>query len=201
MKNQLNDIEKKALNFIRNKIVHGDLKPTIRNLMKFLGYQSPRSASLIITSLIEKGCLIRDDVTKEIKLLKFAGDIKKNIPLVGNIACGQPILATQNIEAYIPYDVKGDVNDYFFLRALGDSMDRSGINDGDLVLIKKQQTAESGDQVVALIGGEATIKIFRPEKDKIVLEPKSSNPIHKPIYLFEEIQIQGKVVGILNINK
>ncbi|MDP2763134.1 MAG: S24 family peptidase, partial [Enterobacteriaceae bacterium] len=125
---------------------------------------------------------------------------KANIPLVGAIICGQPILAVENIEAYIPYEVKGNPREYFFLRAIGDSMNKAGIDDGDMVLIKKQQTADPGDKVVALIGNEATIKIFKMDKNKAILEPRSSNPVHKPIYVFEDLQIQGKVVGKIKNN-
>jgi len=201
MENRLNDNEKKALAFIRNQIMHGDLKPSLRNLMNHLGYKSPRSASLVVSSLIEKGLISRDDVTRELRMNYFKNIQSKlvNIPLVGAIACGQPILAVENIEAYIPYEVKDDPREYFFLRAIGDSMDKVGIDDGDLVLVKKQQTADSGDKVVALIGNEATIKIFKQDNKKVILEPRSSNPIHKPIYVFENLQIQGKVAGIIKI--
>lgn len=199
MKNELNNIEKKALIFIRNQIMHGENKPSLRNLMKYLDYKSPRSASLIVSSLIEKKLISRDSKTKEIKINYFKdGKAQKiNIPLVGVIACGQPILAIENIEAYIPYEIKDDPKKYFFLRAIGDSMNKAGINDGDLVLIKKQQSAESGDKVVALIGDEATIKIFKKDKNKFILEPNSTNPIHKPIYVYEDLQIQGKVFGVI----
>jgi len=201
MINKINDIEKKALFYIRNQIMHGDFKPSLRNLMNYLDYKSPRSASLIVSSLIEKGLISRDDVTKEIRVnfFKNVKSKKVNIPLVGAIACGKPILAIENIEAYIPYEIKGDPKEYFFLRAIGDSMNKVNINDGDLVLVKKQQTADPGDKVVSLIGDEATIKIFKRDKDKIILEPRSSNPAHKPIYVFGDLQIQGKVTNILKI--
>jgi repressor LexA len=201
MTNILNEIEKKALTFIRNEIMHGERKPSLRNLMTHLGYKSPRSASLIISALIEKGVISRDDATKEIRVNYFKNIKSKlaNIPLAGAITCGQPILAVQNIEAYIPYEVKDDPKEYFFLRAFGDSMDKVGIDDGDLVLVKKLQQPEQGDKVVALIGNEATIKIFKQDKEKVILEPRSSNPTHKPIYIFEDLQIQGKVVDVIKI--
>jgi repressor LexA len=117
---------------------------------------------------------------------------------VGNVACGQPILAIQNIEAYIPFEVKGNPKEYFFLRAQGDSMDKAKINDGDLVLIKSQNHAENGEKILALVGDEATIKIYRDEGKCKILEPRSSNPIHKPIYVFEDLQIQGIVKNVIN---
>ena len=99
--------------------------------------------------------------------------------------------------AYIPYHIKGNSKEYFFLRTIGDSMDRAGINDGDFVLVKKQQYAELGDKIVALIGDEATVKIFKKGDNCIILEPKSTNPDHKPLYIFEDLQIQGKVIDII----
>lgn len=202
MDTKLNEIEKKALFFIRNEIMHGNRKPSLRNLMNYLGYRSPRSASLIVYSLMDKGLISRDDTTKEIRVnfLKNIKSKKVNIPLVGAIACGQPILAIENIEAYIPFEVKDDPKKYFFLRAIGNSMNQVGINDGDLVLVKKQQTANNGDKVVALIGDEATIKIFKKRENCIALEPRSTEPIHKPIYVFEDLQIQGVVVDKIKIN-
>jgi len=202
MEKILNEIEKKALTFIRNQIMYGDRKPSLRNLMNYLGYKSPRSASLIVSSLIEKGLISRDDITREIRINYFKNIKSKlvNIPLVGAIACGKPILAVENIEAYIPYEVKGDPKEYFFLRAIGDSMDKAGINDGDIVLVKKQQNADPGDKVVALIGDEATIKIFKQDNHKIILEPRSLNPVHKPIYVFGNLQIQGKVIDKINFD-
>lgn len=198
MKKMLNNIEKKALGFIRNNIIHGNLKPSVRSLMDYLDYRSPRSASLIINSLIENGFLSRDNKTKELRILKKKTELKQNIPLIGTIACGQPILAIENIEAYIPYSIKGNSKDYFFLRAEGDSMNKADIEDGDLLLIKKQNYAENGDKVVALIEDEATVKIYKQDINKIILEPKSTNLIHKPIYLFDDVIIQGKVVDVIH---
>jgi repressor LexA len=80
-------------------------------------------------------------------------------------------------------------------------MNKAGINDGDLVLIKNQQSPHEGEQVLALIGDDATIKIFKRGKDCVILEPKSSNPEHKPIYVFDDLQIQGKVVDKIAVNK
>ena len=90
-----------------------------------------------------------------------------------------------------------EIKEYFFLHAVGDSMNKADIDDGDIVLVKMQQNADGGEKVVALIGDEATIKIFKNEGNRIVLEPRSTNKTHKPIYVYdpEEFQIQGKVVG------
>ena len=123
------------------------------------------------------------------------------IPLLGTIACGIPILAEENIEAEIPVSVKliSPSNRYFLLKASGDSMNESGINDGDLVLIKQQPSANNGDKVVALIDDEATIKEFWNNGDTIVLKPKSTNKKHQPIILTQDFKIQGIVVSVIPI--
>lgn len=122
-----------------------------------------------------------------------------NIPLLGTIACGTPILAVGNIEAEIPVStdlIKGS-SKYFLLRAKGNSMNEVGINDGDLVLVKQQITAENGDFVVALIDDEATIKEFHKNSDAIVLKPKSTEQKHQPIILTRDFRIQGIVVATI----
>lgn len=122
-----------------------------------------------------------------------------NIPLIGSIACGTPILAIENIESEIPVSndlIKGS-NKYFLLRASGNSMNEVGINDGDLVLVKQQSTAENGDFVVAVIDDEATIKEFRKNSDAIVLRPRSKEQKHQPIILTRDFRIQGIVVATI----
>jgi repressor LexA len=115
---------------------------------------------------------------------------------VGSVACGIPILAEENIEAMIPVS-KGLAkpgNRYFLLRAVGDSMNLAGIDDGDLVLVRQQPAAKNGDLVVALIDDAATIKEFYRAGDAVVLKPKSKNKRHQPIVLTEDFQVQGIVV-------
>jgi repressor LexA len=121
------------------------------------------------------------------------------IPLVGSIACGLPILAEQNIEAYIPVSTSlakcGAT--YFLLRVTGDSMNLAGINDADILLIRQQSSADTGQKVVALINDEATVKILERKNETIILRPKSSNPEHKPIILTDNCEIQGVVLAVL----
>lgn len=121
------------------------------------------------------------------------------IPVVGEITCGIPILAVENIETEIPVSVdlvKGS-NKYFLLRAIGNSMNLAGINDGDLVLIKQQNTAENGNRVVALIDDEATIKEFHRSDQAIILKPRSTENKHKPIILTQEFKILGVVIATI----
>lgn len=121
------------------------------------------------------------------------------IPVVGQAACGIPILAEENIESTIPVSKKVAVPPYkyFFLRAKGDSMNTAGINDGDMVLVRQQNTARPKDIIVALIDDEATIKEYNPTGDMVLLKPKSTNPVHKPIVLTRDFSIQGVVITTL----
>jgi repressor LexA len=112
-----------------------------------------------------------------------------------------PTFAEENIETEISISTKLIKNDkkYFILRASGDSMNKSNIDDGDLVLIRKEQTAEDGDRVVALIDDEVTIKKFKNNTDHIVLLPKSTSKEHQPIILTRDFKIQGIVESIIKI--
>ena len=122
------------------------------------------------------------------------------IPLLGNVACGIPLLAEQNIDSYISIskELLKSTNNYFILKAIGDSMNEAGINDGDLVLIKQQQIANDNDLVVALIDDEATIKEFHRKQNMIILKPKSRNPSHQPIILTQNFKIQGVVERVIS---
>jgi len=124
-----------------------------------------------------------------------------NVPLLGTVACGVPILAEANIKAMIPVSTKllRRNHRYFLLRASGNSMDNYGIKDGDLVLIKQQSSAENGEIVVALIDDEATIKEFQRQEDVIVLKPKSKNKKYQPIILTSDFKIQGVVERVITI--
>lgn len=202
-KTQLTSKELAAVRQIRNWLAHRGRTPSVRELMVELGYKSPRSAQDIIEKLEEKGFLKRKE-TGTIQLI-IDPDLgsthaqTQDVPLVGMVACGSPIFAEENIEAMIPVSttlVKNSAK-YFILRAVGDSMDLAGIKDGDLVLVRQQDSAEDGDKVVALIDDSATIKEFHKTDEVVVLKPKSSNPIHKPIILAEDFRIQGVVRNVI----
>lgn len=203
MKTSLNQKEVEAIRHIRNWTMHKGKTPSVRELMSALGYKSPHSVTLLIRSLLEKGVL-RKRPNGDLQLFKDLQESSVHartvdVPLVGTVACGSPILAQENIEAMIPVSVNlarlG--NKYFLLRAEGDSMDKAGIDDGDLVLVRRQQTAVNGDKVVALIDDEATVKEFQRGRDVVMLVPKSKNKLHRPIILTENFQVQGIVVATI----
>ena len=200
MKKQLTSIQKKVLSTIKDLAHKKGENPTLEDLRVSLGLSQLSSVQRHTDVLKEKGYLVN---TRKITFPTSTSRIQ--IPLVGNVACGAPLLASENIEAYISFDktiLRSAPEDYFFLRAVGDSMNKAKISgktidDGDFVLIKKQSTANPGDRIVALIDDEATIKRMVPADGGIRLEPESTNPSNKPIYLFEEFTIQGIVTDVI----
>ena len=203
-KNILTIKEMEALRQIRNWIMHKGYTPSVRELMVALGYKSPRSAALIIAHLICKGFLQRKSNGGFIVVRDTADDDSRahtvDIPLVGMVSCGLPLLAEENTEAMISVSTKMAYPPYkyFLLRAYGDSMNKKGINDGDMVLVRQQQTAKNGDIVVALIDNEATIKEISISDNAIVLQPRSTNKENKPIVLTRDFSVQGIVVESLS---
>jgi repressor LexA len=189
----LNVKDREALRHIRNWLVHHGRSPSVRDLMRALKYNSPRSAALVLDRLIQAG-IVRRRPDGALQLLKDPTDQAINpqtveIPLV-------PIFAQENIEAMIPVSktLARPGSRYFLLRAIGDSMNLADIEDGDLVLVRQQPTASNGDFVVALIDDEATVKEFCHTGDAVLLKPKSRNKKHQPIILTEDFQVQGVVV-------
>lgn len=169
--------------------------------MQAMEYKSPRSASVMLEKLVDSGVLNRCPQTRKLNfndgvLTQSSNTSTVEIPLVGTTSCSGPIFAEESIEAYyrISSQLAPSGSQYFFLKIQGDSMNLAGINDGDMVLIRQQNTAKPGDLVLALIDDEATIKKFIPEDGIVILKPCSTNPIHNPIILTHDFQIQGVVV-------
>lgn len=198
----LSDGDKKAFNLIRTKLIHEGKKPTLREINEVTGGKSPRSASIVMDRLVKLGLLKRtgDKIRlSEEAVMNTASIETVAIPLVGTVTCGVPMLAVENIEAYISVSTnlakKG--SQYFLLRASGDSMNEAGIQNKDILLVRQQSTAEDGQKVVALINDEATVKIFERKNSAVILRPKSSNKVHRPIILTNNCQIQGVVIAVL----
>lgn len=193
--------EIEAARHIRNWIAHRGRTPSVRDLMGALGYKSPRSAQDILEQLTEKG-IIKKFESGDYQLLRdpdlSADNVQTvNVPIVGSVAAGTPILAEENIEGFVPVSTsltRPGAN-YFLLRIKGDSMNEVGINDEDFVLVRQQVSANPGEQVVALIDDEATVKEYHPQKSVVILKPRSTNPNNKPIILNRDFQIQGIVVA------
>lgn len=201
---ELKLIDKKAYNFIRGKISNFGKAPSVRELAAELGFKSSRSAALVINKLIEAGYIQRGNETKQLELVLEQVDSSDNhdvvdVALIGQIPCGGPLYAEENVEAVVSISTKlaRPPYEYFLLRADGDSMNLAGIQDGELLLVRQQTTAENKQRVVALIDGEATVKEFVINEQAIILMPRSDNPLHKPIYLTSDFLIQGVVVASL----
>ena len=203
MENNLTHKQKLALSAISDYIQKYGISPTLNELRKILKLKAISSVQRHLQALKKKGYLTTEKHKSRGIRPQIENGETVNIPLVGNVACGTPFLAEENIEAYVPVDrkkIKGETSNYFFLRAVGDSMDLAGIDNGDFVLVKKTNYAEPGSRIIALIGNEATIKKYTIEKGAIKLMPESSNPKNKPLYFFEDIIIQGTVYDVFKNN-
>jgi len=189
-----------AIRHIRNFLMHQGKFPSIRQLMKAMDYESPRSAALILDDLINEG-VVKRRPHGNLQLIENSSESKSNartidVPLIGTVTCGVPIIAEENIEAMIPVSTSlaKPGKKHFLLKAKGDSMTEAGINDGDIVLVRQQSTANDGEKVVALIDDEATVKEFHRSGNTVILKPRSRNKSYKPIILSHDFQIQGIVV-------
>ena len=160
----------KSYNMI-NSYVQNRRQPSLEDLFKIANI-----LKVDVRELLDKDALMKNKQTGSLSdsedfITENAQTIK--LPLIGNIACGTPILAVENIEAEIPVSIdliKGS-SKHFLLKAVGNSMNKAGINDGDFVLVKQQNTAENGNIVVALIDDEATIKELHKTREAILLKP------------------------------
>ena len=203
----LNTNEQKILDFIKKQIKENGYPPSVREICAAVGLKSTSSVHLYLNRLAEKGCISKTGLkTRALKVVEeeITPDSKINdsnvlsIPLVGNVAAGAPILAEQNIEEYfsIPSSFLSKsalTSNTYMLKVKGESMINVGIYNGDYIIISKQNTANNGEIVVALIDNEATVKTFYKEKDHIRLQPE--NDTMAPI-IVKDVQILGKVVGL-----
>lgn len=190
--------DKEGYSFIRNKLVHTGSPPSLRTIAAFLGYKSPRSVQLMLERLRDEGRIYYKD--GEIKLVHqpemSVSETTRDIPVVGTVAAGNLSLAEQVVDDYVKVSTRlaKPSHDYFILRVKGDSMNRSKIYDGDLVLVKQQPDARDGDIVVALVDDEATVKYFHRDRGIVVLKPHSTDGSFRPIILSDQLIIQGVVV-------
>jgi len=201
MTNQLNPKQQAVLDFIKNEIKRKGYPPSVREIGKAVGFSSSSTVHNYLNQLEKLGYIRRDPalpraivVTEPQQDIYYEKDML-DIPLVGKVTAGLPILAVENIEAWykFPRDLLPPGEKMFMLRVQGDSMINVGINPGDYVIVRSQPFASHGEIVVALIGEEATVKRFLIEKGYFVLKPE--NEKYEPINL-KEVIILGKVVGL-----
>lgn len=194
MRKTLSERRKKILNFIERYTQEKGYPPTVREIGKAVGLQSSSTVHSHLKALERDGYILRDaSRTRAIRVPTFSQTVQ--VPLVGRVAAGQPIFAEENVEQTyrLPAEWTGG-QDAFLLRVKGDSMIEDGIMDGDLVIVRPQQTAQNGDCVVAIIDNEATVKRFYREADRIRLQP--ANRSMEPIYT-DNVTILGRVIGLV----
>jgi repressor LexA len=184
--------------FIRRYAAKHGYPPTVRDIGGAVGLTSPSTVHAHLANL-EKAGLLRRDPTKPRALELLGGGgrptaRRRGLPLVGQVAAGQPVLAEENIEEYLEVpELAGADDGDFMLRVRGDSMKDAGILEGDVVVVQRRDSANDGQIVVALVGDEATVKRFFRESDHVRLQPE--NEAHEPIRE-REVQILGRVVGV-----
>jgi repressor LexA len=189
------------LEYIRDELLAKGYPPSVREICQAVNLKSTSSVHAHLASLEANGYIRRDPTkprTIEIIDDEFALTRREliNVPIVGTVAAGEPILATQNIEDYFPVPpeyIHNTNKQTFMLRVKGESMINVGIFDGDLVIVEEAHTARNGDTVVALIEDSATVKTFYKEKDYIRLQPE--NDTMDPI-IVTNCEILGKVIGL-----
>ncbi len=172
------------------KRLDGGLPPTVREICEATGLHSTSSVHAILNFLEETGYIVRD--AKFSRAIRLNNDFDSSmVPLVGKITAGQPILAVEQIEDYIPYPTR-DAEGLFALKVVGLSMKNAGILDGDIVIADKNAPCKSGDIVIGMDGDEATVKRLLIKDGQVVFMPE--NPDFKPIYP-KEPKVLGKVIG------
>ncbi len=197
MANELSPRQAQILEFIKRNVQEKGYPPSVREICRAVGLSSTSTVHGHLDKIEEKGFIKRDPSkprTIEITGQRVPGRRFVDVPLIGRVTAGQPILAVENIEDTLPLPadlVRGD--DAFLLSVKGNSMVGAGILDGDHVLVRPQDTADDGDIVVALLDDEATIKRFYRGPDHIRLQPE--NPAMQPI-IAREARIIGKVIGL-----
>jgi repressor LexA len=203
--------QEQTLDFIRSSIESRGYPPTLREIGEHMGIRSTNGVNDHLRALERKGYLRREDMkSRALKLVEDAAPAAPrtgasdedilDIPVVGRVAAGLPLLAEENVVDTVRVDrmlVRGG-REVFGLRVTGDSMIEAGIFAGDYIFVRKQSTADRGDVVVALIGDEATVKHFYPERDYVRFQPANSKmaPILVRASDFKSTMLLGKVVGV-----
>ncbi len=212
--------QEQTLDFIRQSITERGYPPTLREIGEHMGIRSTNGVNDHLRALERKGYLRREDMKSRALKLVDAGALPKSIPendaapvsedhldeqmveiqVLGRVAAGLPLLAEENVIDTVKIDrmlVRGG-RDVFGLRVTGDSMIEAGIFSGDYIFVRKQSTADRGEIVVALIGDEATVKYFFPERDYVRFQPANARmaPILVRATDFKATMLLGKVVGV-----
>lgn len=203
-KGKISDKQREILEYIKEGILAKGYPPTVREICERVNLKSTSSVHSHLEQL-EKNGYIRRDPTKPraIEIVDDTFNLTRrevvNVPLIGTVAAGLPLLAEENVENYFPIPVDMLPNKQtFMLKVKGDSMIEAGIFNGDRIIVEQCNTARNGEIIVALVDDSATVKTFYKEKDYIRLQPENSSmdPIIVP-----DCQILGKVIGLFRMMK
>ena len=192
--------QQEILDYIKSEILNRGFPPSVRQICDAVNLKSTSSVHAHLETLEKNGFIRRDAAhSRAIEIVDDMFNLSRrevvNVPMVGSVAAGQPILAVENIENYFPIPSEFMPNEQtFMLRVKGESMINAGILDGDLILVRQQQTARNGDMVVALVDDSATVKTFYKENGYFRLQPE--NDTMDPILVHGELRILGKVIGV-----
>ena len=196
---RISDKQKEILEYMKQEILNKGYPPTVRDICEAVKLKSTSSVHSHLETL-EKNGYIRRDPTKPraIEIIDDNFNMTRremtNVPMIGRVAAGEPILAVENIESYFPIPTEYMPNaESFMLKVKGESMINAGIFDGDQILVEKCNTARNGDMVVALVDDSATVKTFYKENGYIRLQPE--NDTMDPI-IVDDCEIMGKVFGV-----
>ncbi len=205
MKPALTQRQRQALDYISNCLTERGYPPTLREIGEHMGIRSTNGVNDHLKALERKGYLVREELKsralRPVDMIKPKAN-RIEVPILGRVAAGAPILAEENISERVSIDRyflgSAKANEVFGLVVSGESMIEDGIYDGDYLFVRKQATAERGEIVVAMIEGEATVKRYFPEGDRIRLQP--ANATMQPIFVnrsdARSLDILGKVVGV-----
>ena len=190
--------QQEIFEFVKRYVGEHGYPPTVRDIGKAIGLTSSSTVHAHLANLERLG-LLRRDPTKPRAIEVLGAKAKRalgpsGLPVVGQVAAGQPVLADENIEEYVPVPgIAGGDQGEFVLRVKGDSMKDAGILEGDHVVVRRQEGAANGEIIVALVDDEATVKRFFKEADHVRLQPE--NDALEPI-IVQDVEVLGRVVGV-----
>ena len=194
--------QKEILEFMKNEILSKGYPPAVREICEAVNLKSTSSVHSHLETLEKNGYIRRDPAKpRAIEIVDDNFNLTRreiiNVPIVGTVTAGQPILAVENIESYFPIPMDYMPNqETFMLKVKGESMINAGIFDGDIILVQKQTHANNGEFIVALIEDSVTVKTFYKEKDYYRLQPE--NDYMEPI-IVPDVEILGKVIGLFRM--
>lgn len=198
--NDLTLAEEKVLRYIAEAILENEYPPSVRDIQAALGYRTTSVVKTYIDRLVDKGYLFKDGRKgRALSLTPATRNMFCGIPVLGTIAAGAPLLAVENLDGYLPFEIQTpgyDRSNLFALLVKGESMKDCGIRSGDYVIIDHRSNAEDGEIIAAMIDGEATVKAFYRRSGKVVLEPR--NDEFSPI-VCDKVDVIGKVIANIRL--